>query len=202
MNGENKETFFKRVESFFAPSVVRKVELAYILAKYAHRAQIRKELDENGDPLRYFEHVRRATLIGLDIANIIRPDTTIALLLHDTLEDTRLTADMIEDNFGSEVCGIVKVLSKAPKEGYLDRFLQCSDWRPYFCKACDRLDNLRSLDPNDKAFVKKQVTETEEKYPALLSRMVDLAPPEHRQGIVLLRSAIHATVSALKRASK
>lgn len=179
MTTENHESFFDRVRPHFAPSVVRKIELAYILAKYSHRAQVRREVDEHGDPLRYFEHVRRATLIGLDEARVVRADTVIASLLHDTLEDTRLSAEMIEDCFGAEVCSIVRVLSKVPKEGYLDRFAACADWRPFFVKACDRLDNLRSLDGEAREFQIKQLTETSEKYFPLLDRMVLLSPFEH-----------------------
>jgi hypothetical protein len=127
---ENHDSFFQRIDPFFSPRELRKIDLAYMLAKYAHRAQTRNERDEQGVPVRYFEHVRRATLIGLDEAKIVRLDTTIASFLHDTREDTRLGADQIEDCFGSEVCNIVKVLSKMPKEGYLDRFYMCPDWRP------------------------------------------------------------------------
>jgi GTP pyrophosphokinase len=165
-----------------------------MLAKYAHRAQTRnQELDEHGDPVRYFEHVRRATLVGLDEAKIVRLDTTIACFLHDTREDTRLSAEQIEDCFGTEVCQIVKVLSKVPKDGYLDRFFVCTDWRPYFVKACDRLDNLRSLSQSSVEFRKKQVTETRDKYYRLFDRMVVLTPEEHRDGVRRLRDLVQTT---------
>ena len=197
MTHENHDTFFERLRPYFAPSVVRKIELAYMLSKYAHRAQVRKEVDEHGDPIRYFEHVRRATLIGLDLARIVRLDTTVALILHDTLEDTRLTPEIIEDCFGADVCGIVKVLSKVPKDGYLDRFFVSTDWRPYFCKACDRLDNLQSLDQATPEFKVKQVNETKDKYFRLFDRMVTLTPEECRDGTRRLRDAIHEQVERL-----
>lgn len=191
---ENHETFFDRIRPFFAPSAVRKIELAYILAKYAHRAQTRKELDEHGDPVRYFEHVRRATLVGIDLAKIVRIDTVIASVLHDTFEDTRLSPEIVEDCFGADVCGIVKVLSKVPKDGYLDRFWTSTDWRPYFVKACDRLDNLRSLDQATAEFRSKQLTETRDKYFRLFDRMVTLTPEEFRDGVRRVRDEIHETV--------
>lgn len=192
---ENHESFFRRIDPFFSPSELRKIDLAYMLAKYAHRAQTRQERDVNGEPLRYFEHVRRATLIGLDEAKIVRLDTTIACFLHDTREDTRLSADQIEDCFGAEVCNIVKVLSKVPKEGYLERFHMCTDWRPYFVKACDRLDNLRSLSQSSVEFRKKQVTETRDKYYRLFDRMVVLTPDAYRDGVSKLRDLICSTVA-------
>ena len=191
MTTENHDTFFDRLRPFFAPSVLRKLELAYMLGKYAHRAQVRNELDEHGDPVRYFEHVRRATLIGIDLCKIVRFDTTCSLILHDTFEDTRLSPEIVEDCFDTDVCGILKVLSKVPKEGYLDRFYISTDWRPYFCKGCDRLDNLQTLTQSPVEFRRKQVTETRDKYFRLFDRMVTLTPEEYRDGTRRLRDAIH-----------
>ena len=194
---ENHETFFERIKPFFAPSIVRKIDLAYILAKYAHRAQTRKEVDEHGDPVRYFEHVRRATLIGIDFAKIVRFDTVCASVLHDTFEDTRLAPELIEDCFGADVCGIVKVLSKVPKDGYLERFQMCTDWRPYFVKACDRLDNLRSLNQAGVEFRIKQVTETRDKYFRLFDRMVTLSPDDYRDGASRVRDEVIRATDAV-----
>src|SRR5690349_16322916 len=71
MATENHDSFFRRIDPFFSPRELRKIDLAYMLAKYAHRAQTRDERDEHGEPVRYFEHVRRATLVGLDEAKIV-----------------------------------------------------------------------------------------------------------------------------------
>jgi GTP diphosphokinase / guanosine-3',5'-bis(diphosphate) 3'-diphosphatase len=194
---ENHESFFERLRPFFAPSILRKIELAYILAKHGHRGQTRKELDEHGDPVRYFEHVRRATLLGIELARIVRFDTIVASVLHDTFEDTTISPELVEDCFGSDVCGIVKVLSKTPKEGYLERFHMCTDWRPYFIKACDRLDNLRALPQAPPPFRVRQVTETRTHYVALFDRMLALTPEPHREGVVRLRDAIHEATDAV-----
>jgi guanosine-3',5'-bis(diphosphate) 3'-pyrophosphohydrolase len=194
---ENHDTFFDRLRPFFAPSITRKIELAYILAKYAHRAQTRKEVDDHGDPVRYFEHVRRATLIGIDFAKIVRFDTVVASVLHDTFEDTRLSPELVEDCFGADVCTIVKVLSKVPKDGYLERFHTCTDWRPYFVKACDRLDNLRSLEQASAEFRQKQVTETRDKYFRLFDRMITLTPEDYRDGVRRLRDEIHVATTTV-----
>jgi (p)ppGpp synthase/HD superfamily hydrolase len=198
MSVENRESFFQRLYPFFSPKVLRDIELAYILAKAAHRSQTRKELDDQGEPVRYFEHIRRATLIGIDLAKIVRPDTVIASILHDDIEDTRdLRPEMIEHVFGPDVCGIVKVLSKDPKEGYLDHFYVCTDWRPYFVKACDRLDNLRSMSGTTPEFRRKQVAETRDKYFRLFDRMVTLTPDEYRDGARRLREAISQTTEQI-----
>ena len=87
---------------------------------------------------------------------------------------------MIEHYFGPDVVRIVKTLSKVPKDGYLDYFKASVDWRPYVIKACDRLDNLRSLGHADSLFISKQLDETVEKYAPLFRRMVDLTPEGYK----------------------
>lgn len=191
---ENRETFFQRLEPHLAPSQLLDVQLAYTLAKFGHRAQIRKELDEEGKPVRYFEHPRRVTLILLDEVKIYEPELVIVALLHDGIEDTKdLTPDMIEHCFGKDVVTIVKTLSKTPKEGYLERFAMSIDWRPYVIKACDRLDNLRSLDQCSPEFVQKQCTETEKKYYSLFYRMLEITPKGYRERVTKLFQDIRYT---------
>lgn len=203
---ENRESFFKRLEPFFAPSVLLKVQLAYTLAKYGHRAQVRKELAEDGTPVRYFEHVRRSAIILIDEARIPDAPLVIALLLHDIVEDApNLPPPLIEHCFGTEVVTTVKTVSKDPKEGYLERFFMSTDWRPYVVKACDRLDNLRSLSAGSKEFRQRQVAETREKYYPLFDRMLDLAPVELKDKVRHLRDLVRAECerqSALLEASQ
>lgn len=142
---EDRERFFNRIA--FLPEADRmRIQLAYTLAKFAHRAQVRKEPGPDGKPLRYFEHVRRVALVLIDELKIARPEMITAALLHDGIEDTRdLTPDVIEFHFGADVGTLVKLLSKVPKEGFADRLLHFGDWRALMIKGCDRLDNLRSL---------------------------------------------------------
>ena len=72
-----------------------------------------------------------------------------------------------------------------------------SPWRPYFIKACDRLDNLRSLGQSPVEFRKKQVTETRDKYFRLFDRMVHLTPEDYRDGIRRLCDEIYQTTDAV-----
>lgn len=179
---ENRQSFFARLEPYHSPSTLRDIQLAYTLAKFGHRSQVRKELDEAGNPVRYFEHVRRVAITLMDEAKIMAPDVVIAALLHDCPEDTRdINPAMIEHCFGNDVMSIVKTLSKTPKEGYIDRFWVSTDWRSYVIKACDRLDNLRSLPSAPIEFRKKQIEETRDKYLSLFARMVELTPPTFAQ---------------------
>lgn len=188
---ENRESFFARLEPVLAPSAMLDVQLAYTLSKYGHRAQVRKELDPNGDPMRYFEHPRRVALTLIDEVKIIDPDAIIAALLHDGPEDTRdLTPQMIEHCFGTRVARTVKILSKTPKDGYIERFSACTMWEPYVVKGCDRLDNLRSLPGTTIEFRKRQVAETREKYYPLFDRMESIAPSENYERVRWLRDTI------------
>ncbi len=191
---ENRESFFERLEPFFVPSVLLNVQLAYTLAKFGHRAQVRKETTIDGVPMRYFEHVRRVALSLIDEVKIVTPELIISALLHDGIEDTRdLTPEMIEHCFGSDIAKIVKTLSKSPNEGYLERFYMSSDWRPYVIKGCDRLDNLKSLSKATHEFKLKQVTETRDKYYKLFDRMISLTPSDFKFQAQSLRDEIVKT---------
>ena len=202
-----RHRFFDRLRPHFAPSHVRRIELAYILAKYSHRAQVRKELDEHGDPVRYFEHVRRATLIGIDVAGIVRLDTIIASVLHDTFEDTRLSPELVEDCFGAgRVRTTVRVLSKVPgKEATLPRSVPgvrrlapvLLSRRATGSTTCARLATTSPELPQEAAR-----RDHEQVLPAVRPHGQVLAPPEHQAGVSRLNDLIHrevATVSALDR---
>jgi guanosine-3',5'-bis(diphosphate) 3'-pyrophosphohydrolase len=190
---ETRASFLARLEPMLPRAVMNDIKLAYTISKYGHRAQVRKEKDEHGRPVRYFEHVRRVTLILIDEVGIIRPEMVIAGLVHDCPEDTKdVDHEMVEHCFGADVATIVKFLSKTPPEGYVTRFHLCTDWRPLALKGCDRLDNMRSLDSGSLEFRQKQVAETQEKYFPLFDRMVDMTPKstDVRPRVIRLRDMV------------
>jgi len=196
---ENRESFMARLRPFFPPSILLDVEMAYTLAKFGHRAQTRTEVGPDGEPLRYFEHVRRVALVLIDEVRCPRREMVLAALLHDGVEDTRdITPALVEHAFGVDVASIVLVLSKVPKEHYLERFQLSTDWRPYLLKGCDRLDNLRSLSGSSPAFQRKQVEETTQHYFPLFDRMVALCPPEYKERAQSLRDAIRAATERVR----
>lgn len=173
---ENKETFRARIKPIFGPTNQLDINLAYVLAKFGHRAQFRKELNADGSYVRYFEHVRRVALILMDEMKIYDRDMIIAALLHDSLEDTEdITPELLQHSFGTKVVNIVKVLSKTPKEGYHERLNKCTNWQILAIKACDRLDNLRSLmvPGTSIEFQKKQIKETKEIYYPIFDKLLD-----------------------------
>jgi guanosine-3',5'-bis(diphosphate) 3'-pyrophosphohydrolase len=189
---ENKESFQARIQTYFSPTDQLDIKLAYYLAKYGHRAQFRKE-EQDGKPLRYFEHVRRVSIILIDEMKIMDKEMIIAALLHDAIEDTQdLTPEMLEHCFGSNVTTLIQLLSKSPKEGYHERLINCKNWKALAIKACDRLDNLRSLIcPGTTAeFQKKQIKETEEIYFPIFNSLLVLAPEMFRQNVLNIRDEI------------
>lgn len=184
---ENKETFQARIQPHFAPSEQLDIKLAYCLAKFGHRAQNRKELNEDGTPTRYFEHVRRVAITLMDEMKVMDRDMIIAALLHDSLEDTHdLTPELLEHCFGTRVVHIVKLLSKVPKAGYIERLAACYEWEVLAIKACDRLDNLRSLmiPESSYEFKSKQVKETLTYYCPVFDNLVRLAPKHHHKNVL------------------
>lgn len=114
----------------------------------------RLESKYGGNPLRYFEHVRRTAIIAMDEGHVYDPDIICTCLLHDALEDTEdIDSGIIEQFFGKEVVRRVTLLTKIPKEGYFER-LKYADPMTKFVKLCDRLDNLRSIGDNRDFVVK------------------------------------------------
>lgn len=197
---ENRHSFFERLRPLFAPSLILKLELAYTLAKFYHRAQFRKEKDVDGSLLRYFEHLRRAALILIDEVRCLDYELIIALLLHDSLEDTELSDEMIEYVFGTRVTNIVIRLSKIPPEGYHERLAHYTNWEELLCKACDRLDNLRSINETTVEFRRKQVEETETHYFPLFDKLIEICPPTYRTGAQWIRDEVRKRVIEIRSA--
>ena len=168
---ENRATFFARLKPLLSAHDLLLVTIAYQLAKDYHRNQARKQLGDDGNPLRYFEHLRDVTLILIDEFNIIDVDIICAALLHDALEDTQLTIEMIEHIFNKEVARIVRCVTAIPKEGYVDRLAKFGDWKVLVVKLADNLHNCRTMHHGTEAWQAKQVIKRLTKYNALWARL-------------------------------
>ncbi len=196
---ENLATFLARLRSAgFSERDVHLIHAAYIIAKAEFRSMSRKERDAYGNAVRYFEHLRRVAIILVELGCRDR-DEIIAALLHDLVEDTRLTVAFVEAVFGPAVAHRVSQVSKVPKEGYLERLVAFATWETLRLKGCDRLDNLRSLSAGSLEFRRKQIAETEDHYYALFDRMVRECPPARREHVDLLRRLIHEEVANQRR---
>ena len=125
------------------------LKLAYDFADNAHKGQKR----QNGEP--YIQHSLHTAFILTQIKTDL--NTIIAGLLHDVPEDTSRTLAEIEKNFGKEVAGLVRGITKLSKIKYrgVERYVEslrkmflamASDLRVILIKFADRLHNLRTLD--------------------------------------------------------
>jgi len=157
-----------------------RVEKAVEMAKKAHEGQFRK----TGEP--YIIHPLAVKKIleewGMD------EDTVIAGILHDTVEDTKLSLGDIKKEFGESVAFLVDGVTKLSTarngmrdiDTYLpetkDNFLRLmialgDDIRVLIIKLADRLHNIRTLSalPPDKQ--KKIAKETLEVFAPLADRL-------------------------------
>ena len=137
------------------------VSRAYEMARVAHDGQMRDE----GTP--YILHpIRVATVLSEELA-LYSCELTCAALLHDVVEDSDVTRDEIEAEFGHTVARIVWLLTKLPEvslPAYLAAIEQASDIKAPVVKLCDRLDNLRFLMRSPRAEKKRRYIKTTEQY--------------------------------------
>ena len=150
-------------------------------AQRAHEGQFRR----TGEP--YFTHpVAVATIVaelGLDA------QTVAAALLHDAVEDTRLTLELIEKRFGEGVARVVDGVTKLDRLQFDSKEAQqaatirkmlvamADDWRVLLIKLADRLHNMRTVAVMPEWKQRRTAQETFDVY----------APLAHRLGVQQVR---------------
>ncbi len=120
--------------------------------EFAFRAHI-DQVRSSGEP--YILHPLEVALILADLE--IDPDTLIAAMLHDTIEDTEVSLQDISNRFGEDVAIMVDGVTKLEKMTYTSKEeLQAENFRKMFLamaqdirvvliKLADRLHNMRTL---------------------------------------------------------
>jgi guanosine-3',5'-bis(diphosphate) 3'-pyrophosphohydrolase len=153
------------------------VRKAYERAASAHTGQRRLSGED------YVNHPLEVAAILADLE--LDAETISAALLHDTVEDTALTADAVEGEFGKEVARLVDGVTKLGRIALRSDQQQqaenirkmmvamAEDLRVVLIKLADRLHNMRTLDPLPEVKRRKISRETLDIY----------APLAHRLGI-------------------
>ncbi|MEK7497195.1 MAG: RelA/SpoT family protein [Patescibacteria group bacterium] len=147
---------------------------AYDFAAQAHSGQ--KRLDGTD----YIEHslATAFTLAGLRLD----VQTVMAGLLHDVPEDTAVTIEAIEKEFGAEIAKLVKGITKLGKIKYrgLERYAEnlrkmfvamAEDIRVIIIKLADRLHNLETLSVLPPVKQQRIARETLEIYAPIANRL-------------------------------
>ncbi len=167
--------FFKKINSIYSEEEARMIEKAYYFAEDAHKNQKRASGED------YFTHpfCVAEILIGLSMD----ANTIMAAFLHDVLEDTPVTAQIIEDEFSSEVLQLVEGVTKLDKiefksqeeeqaENFKKIFVSMAkDIRVIIIKLADRLHNMRSLNFLSKERQLRMANETLEIFAPLAGRL-------------------------------
>ncbi|MCK4336629.1 MAG: bifunctional (p)ppGpp synthetase/guanosine-3',5'-bis(diphosphate) 3'-pyrophosphohydrolase [Candidatus Aminicenantes bacterium] len=143
------DDILEKVASTFSDKDINLIKKAYVFAAQAHQGQIRR----SGEP--YLSH-------PLEVADMLadmRLDkTTIAAgLLHDVLEDTRITPKEVQKAFGKDISLLVEGVTKlsrvqesSPATRHAESvrkiiIAMTDDLRVIFIKLADRIHNLKTL---------------------------------------------------------
>ena len=170
-------SLIKRTQQMRPTSDADLIERAYAFAQEKHEGQMRR----TGEP--YIEHP--IAVAGI-LAELGMDDPTIAAgFLHDVVEDCGVTFEDLAQRFGMEVAQLVDGVTKLKKieftsaeEKQADNLRKlflamAGDVRVIIIKLCDRLHNMRTLDPFPEKRKREIADET----------LKIFAPIAHRLGI-------------------
>ena len=165
----------ERVRSYQSESAVPVLEKAFATAVKAHDGQHRISGED------YIHHPLGVARILADLQ--IDADSIAAALLHDVVEDTTITLEQLEKEFGKEIAILVDGVTKLSRieykskeeqqmENYRKMFLaMAKDIRVVLIKLADRLHNMRTLKPMAPEKQKRIARETLEIFAPLANRL-------------------------------
>ena len=166
----------ERVQAYDPDADEALLNKAYVYAMTAHGKQFRA----SGDP--YFAHPLEVAAILTELK--LDVPTIVTALLHDTIEDTLVTYEDVEKNFGAEIAGLVDGVTKLSQlEVFSERTKQAENFRKLMLaitgdirvllvKLADRLHNMRTLGFIDKVEKRQRIArETVDIYAPLAGRI-------------------------------
>ena len=154
---------------------MERIRAAYGMAHTAHEGQLRRD----GSP--YVTHCVAAADIAVDMG--LDEDSIVASLLHDVIEDTSVTYDDIEKQFGSVVADLVEGVTKLTRVQYTSKedeqmenmrkmlLAMTKDIRVILIKIADRLHNMRTMAYQSEEKQRSKSLETMEIYAPLAHRL-------------------------------
>lgn len=169
--------FLKSIPHNFKANEAALIEKAFTMAKKAHEGQKRKSGDE------YVTHpIEAAKILGQIFPDTI---TLCATLLHDVPEDTQVSLEDIQKEFGEEMAKLVDGVTKLGHvrlqqgqqgptyaENLRKLFIATSeDVRVIIIKLADRLHNMRTISHLAPEKQLKVATETLEIYAPIAGRL-------------------------------
>ena len=170
------EELITKVKKYHPSADVTQIEKAYQIAYNAHKGQARK----SGEP--YIIHPICVAMILADLE--LDKETIVGGLLHDVVEDTVMTREDIEREFGYEVALIVEGVTKLGQLSYSSDKIEvqaenlrkmflamAKDIRVILIKLADRLHNMRTLKYMKPEKQKEKARETMDIYAPIAQRL-------------------------------
>ncbi len=166
----------KSIHKYHPSADMSLVDKAYAIAREAHKGQVRKSGEE------YIIHPLCVSIILAELE--MDKETIVAGLLHDVVEDTVMTDEEIEKEFGSDVAHLVDGVTKLSRLSYdADKIeLQAENLRKMFLamakdirviiiKLADRLHNMRTMRFMKPEKQKEKARETMDIYAPIAQRL-------------------------------
>ncbi len=169
------EPLIEKFRHYASAEDIDLVVRAYEVAERAHRGQVRATGED------YITHTVAVATILAELR--LDAPTIAAALLHDVIEDTELTAQDLEAEFGHEITSLVEGVTKLTKltrkgirsaqaENMRKLFLaMAEDIRVVLIKLADRLHNMRTLYALPPEKQERIARETLEIYAPLANRL-------------------------------
>lgn len=166
-----------------------------------HAGQVRKHsgLPYIVHPLDVVWRISQWGITGRDF-----PDTWIAALFHDTLEDTEATRETLHPLIGDEATELVEALTFDPsmgeKEVYLEGFQDAAKTpiASVVIKIADRLCNVEDFLRSDPAYAHTYFWNAEAVYDAFTARREEVVAQFREKITVAIENDIHDVESAVE----
>ncbi|MEK6973790.1 MAG: RelA/SpoT family protein [Nanoarchaeota archaeon] len=180
----NIQKLISEIKKSKIPINLSLIKKAYLFAEQAHHNQKRLSKEP------YIKHPLNVAFILIKLN--MDEETIAAGILHDILEDTKITYLQLEKEFGRKIASLVDGVTNISKINYSDReestaenlrkmlLATSRDFRVVIIKLADRLHNMRTLEYLPKSDQIRIAKETQEIY----------APLAYRLGINLIKSEL------------